>query len=452
MNIAAITSLTLYGLVLVVWLARRAFVAQLGRQIPQLHRRNVSGDAKQLPLVSVLIPAKDEENTIGPCLRSVLAQTHTNLEVLVIDDRSQDGTVAVVRNIARLDPRVRLLQTRELPAGWTGKTYALWLGAAEARGNWFWFLDADTCHVPENLAVVLDYARRHHSDLVTLLPALESRTFWERVVQPLAAVLLMKLHDLRSSSGPRDAVRWAGAKWRPHRAHVASASPHGNGAAVAREASEGFANGQYILIRRRVYRAIGGHRRVRDRFLEDVELGRRARANGFRIDVAFGKELTQARMYHGGKALVQGWSRILYGTAHNRPARLAVTGIGIWVFSCSAFLVLIVCLAAWPRNAALPVSPALQAAAAMNLAHFALMLSTMAKLYNLVGSPRRWLAFYPLACLAMSWILLRALWMCFTHRVTWRGRLYRRAGHKAHPCPRQSSTLLHRHGAAVTEE
>src|SRR5262249_58524835 len=111
------------------------------------------------PLVSAIIPAKDEEGALPDCLASVRTQTYPNLEILIVDDRSRDRTAEIARSAAAADARVRVLTIDHLPDGWTGKTHALQEASAHARGEWFWFLDADTRHEPDNLSIVMAYAR-----------------------------------------------------------------------------------------------------------------------------------------------------------------------------------------------------------------------------------------------------------------------------------------------------
>src|SRR5262249_28592137 len=148
------------------------------------------------PLVSAIIPAKDEEEKLADCLASVCRQTYPNLEILVVDDRSTDRTAAIAARFAAQDPRVRVLSICELPDGWTGKTHALHVASGAARGDWYWFIDADTRHEPESLSIVLEYARAQRAELASLLPEMRCETFWEKVVQPLEGIVLMRSYPL----------------------------------------------------------------------------------------------------------------------------------------------------------------------------------------------------------------------------------------------------------------
>ena len=189
----------------------------------------------------------------------------------------------------------------DLPPGWTGKTHALHRAAASASGEWLWFLDADTLHAPESLAIVMEYGRKHGAALVSLLPELRCETFWERVVQPLGGIVLMQSYPLQ---------------------------------VVHRDDSPlAFANGQYILVTPPAYDAAGGHAAVKDRFVEDIALAGRVKAAGFRIRVALIRGIVTCRMYASLGQLVRGWSRILYDALGRAPTGSCC---GCWTSSCSA--------------------------------------------------------------------------------------------------------------------
>ena len=234
--------IALYGLVVLGTLARHWFLSAelraatfVGPESPTL---------RDGPLVSVLVPAKDEERSIGDCLRSLLRQDYARLEILVVEDRSTDRTAELVRTFAASDARVRLLQVADLPPGWTGKTHALDVAQREARGEWLLFVDADTQLAPTCVSALLHDAVTRGADLESVLPSFETSSFWESVVQPFAGACLMVLFPLSRVND-------------------------------ARRRDLAFANGQFLLIRRRAYDTIGGHAAVRDKFVEDVHLARR---------------------------------------------------------------------------------------------------------------------------------------------------------------------------------
>src|SRR3954469_15619768 len=131
--------LGIYGAIVANWVIRHFVITYIFGRFDVLRRSSPQYPVAGAPFVSAIIPAKDEQGTLGECLDSVRAQGYPNLEILVVDDRSTDQTAAIARQIAASDPRVRILSIDDLPPGWTGKTHALQCAAAEARGDWLWF-------------------------------------------------------------------------------------------------------------------------------------------------------------------------------------------------------------------------------------------------------------------------------------------------------------------------
>jgi hypothetical protein len=382
--------LALYAAIVAAWPIRHLVVTWIVRRFDRLTRRSPVFCLPDPPLVSAIIPAKDEEETIAECLATVRAQTYANIEILVVDDRSIDRTAEIVRAAVAADSRVRLLENDRLPPGWTGKTHALHTAAAEARGEWFWFLDADTRHAPESLAIVLEYARSNRAALASLLPEMRCETFWERITQPLMGIVLMRSFPLALVNRDDSAVA--------------------------------FANGQYILVRRDAYEAAGGHSAVRDRFVEDIALAGRVKALGQPIRTAIGVDIGSTRMYASLPQLVRGWSRILYDAFGRRAAPLVGKIVEPLVFSQSFVVALgaAAILAATGQGG--PLAAWLTALAAV---HILLQVSVLYRMYALSAPATAWAAlWYPLAGIVSDWILIKSIGMCLTGRVTWRGTVY----------------------------
>jgi glycosyltransferase involved in cell wall biosynthesis len=378
-----------YAAIIAIWPIRWVVLTMILRRLEFLTTGSPRYEQPDPPLVSAILPAKDEEAYLGQCLESVRAQTYANLEVLVVDDRSVDRTGEIARGFAARDRRIRVLTIDHLPAGWTGKTHALQHAADRARGDWLWFLDADTLHTPDGLAIMMEYARTQRAELVSLLPELRCETFWERVVQPLGAIVLMQSFPL----------------------HL-----------VHRESSPlAFANGQYILIRRPAYDAAGGHEAVRDRFVEDIALAGRVKALGLPIRVALVRGVATCRMYASLGQLVRGWSRILYDALDRRALRLAARLLDPIVFCQSGHVALLAGLfglaAGWDRRFALGLL-------GLSVVHHVGMYFVFRLVYNTSAPGSRAVAWFPLGNLIIDAILLRATWMCLTGRVSWRGTRY----------------------------
>ena len=383
------TVLWFYAAVIAVWPVRHAALTWMFRSLDVLTPRSPRIDPAAAPRVTAIVPAKDEEASLPGCLASVAAQTYPGLEILVVDDRSTDRTAAIARAFADSDPRARVVTVDHLPPGWTGKTHALHVASAQARGEWFWFLDADTLHEPENLAIVMEYARTRGAALASLLPELRCETFWENVLQPLAGIVLMQSFPLVFVNDDRKPLA--------------------------------FANGQYILIRRDAYEASGGHEAVRDRFVEDIALAGRVKRLGLPVRVAVAHGIGSTRMYASLGQVVRGWSRILYDALGRSPWRLLAKVLDPLVFSQSgqvAMAAAVVMLAAGRRD------PFPFWLLGLSVLHHVLSYTVFRRLYLLSVPGSRHVGWFPLANLVMDWVLFRSLLMCLTGKVTWRGTAY----------------------------
>jgi len=346
-------------------------------------------EGPNFPLVSAVIPAKDEEATLDECLSAVRAQDYPNLEILIVDDRSEDATLAIARRHAEQDPRVRVLQNDRLPPGWTGKTYVLHRHAPMANGEWLWFLDADTKHEPAFLKVMLRYAAENDAALVSLLPELRCETFWEQVIQPLAGIVLMQ------SFPPREVNN--------------DASPLA------------FANGQSILVTRKAYEAAGGHRAVRHRFVEDIGLAFKVKGLGLPIRLAIAKGLVSCRMYASLGQLVRGWSRILYDALDRSPRRLLFKLLDPIIF-CQSGHVALAAAVGWLAIG--QDGPFARWLLGLSLLHHLLMYAVFRIVYDVSVPRSRYVATFPLGNIVTDYILIRAIKMCFTGKVAWRGTSY----------------------------
>jgi glycosyltransferase involved in cell wall biosynthesis len=231
--------------------------------------------------VSVLVPARDEAATIRACLESIAAQGPLVREILVYDDRSSDGTGAVVAAFAAGDPRVRLLRGRGAPRGWCGKPHACQHLAEAARCEWLLFLDADARLRPGAAARLLHDARRRGLTFLSAWPALELAGFWERLLMPVLNLVVFSLYPAPLALRRRDP-------------------------------SLGLAHGACILARRETYAAIGGHALVRDQLFEDSRLAQAWRAAGERSLCLDGQSIVRVRMYDTASGIWRGFQKNCY--------------------------------------------------------------------------------------------------------------------------------------------
>lgn len=230
------------------------------------------------PRVSVLIPARNEEESIQAAVEAALASTGVELEVVVLDDHSRDATAAVVRRLARRDPRVRLLDAPELPPGWCGKQHACWVLAGAAAHDLLLFVDADVRLAPDGLARLTAFLRQSGADLVSGIPFQETGSLAERVVIPLIHFVLLGFLPLGRMRARRDPAYGAGC-------------------------------GQLFLARRRGYEQAGGHATIRATLHDGINLPRAFRRAGLLTDLCDATAIARCRMYRGAGELWHGLAK-----------------------------------------------------------------------------------------------------------------------------------------------
>lgn len=266
MLLAALVLLTL------LMLGSIAYDLRSAARVPLLQPTPV--DSSTLPTVTVIIPARNEAQRIGRCLAGLVDQGLSQLDVLVLDDHSSDGTADVVRSFTDRLPNIRVVPGAPLPSGWAGKCWACWQAAQASAGEWLLFIDADTAPQPGFVQTLLPYATAQQLDLLTLLPLLELHSFWERTLMPPFIGLIQATFPIDRVNDPRSPLA--------------------------------LANGQCILVRRAVYFAVDGHRAVRNSVLEDVRLAQTIKALGYGIRAVAGPGLMRVRMYTNLREVAEG--------------------------------------------------------------------------------------------------------------------------------------------------
>lgn len=236
---------------------------------------------------TVLLPVRDEEQNITPCLDGLLAQT-AEPRVRVIDDGSADATAALAAARAAAEPRLTLLPAGPLAEGWPGKLHALWVGGRGVETPWLLLTDADTRHAPDLLARALAAAEEHRLDGVSVAGRQEARGLGENLLVPPVFALL-------------DAVL-------------------GDWQAAADSSGPPVANGQFLLVRREAWEAAGGFANVRTAPIDDVAMARRLREHGGRTGFFRAPDLLRVRMYRGGAEACRGWRRNLGALFSAAPA------------------------------------------------------------------------------------------------------------------------------------
>jgi chlorobactene glucosyltransferase len=369
------------------WLLPSLAAVIQGRPKPDLRDWAVL-PVDRLPTVSVILPARNEEANLERCLRSLLAAEYPHFEVVVVDDRSEDATPAILARIAAEDSRVVPVAGAPLPGEWYGKPWACWQGYKVATGDLLLFTDADTAHGPEVLARAVSALVTESADMLTLMPRQEMPGFWERVIQPvLILVIGVRFGTMERLNRNRD----------PRRA---------------------LANGQFILTTRGAYERVGGHERVRHTVIEDMLLARAYVGDGLRIRFALADRDIRTRMYASLRQAVDGWTKnIFVGLLESFGSR------GKAYAAATAALLL-------PILFLLPVAavvagiilgrPPLLAFGVTGFLGCSLLIGYV--LY-LAGESARWGVVHPLGAVLFTWVLLRAT-ARGTRRIEWKGRTY----------------------------
>ena len=234
------------------------------------------------PLVSVVIPARNEARNIAPCVESALASSYPKLEVIVVDDHSTDDTGAIAASLAARDPRLRVIVPPPLPPDWFGKQWACATGAATARGSILGFLDADTRQAPDLVTRVVNAMTSRAADLLSVAGTQEMGSFWERLVQPQVFGILLQRY---------------GSTEHVNRSRFASAK---------------IANGQCLWVRRDAYDAIGGHGAVRHKVAEDLAMAQHWFRAGRTVSLVLGLDQLSTRMYTSLRELIEGWGKNVF--------------------------------------------------------------------------------------------------------------------------------------------
>lgn len=339
------------------------------------------------PLVSVILPARNEAVNIERCVRSILGSSYRFLELIVVDDRSTDATPQIVERLAR-EPeaagRLILVRGAELPEGegWVGKPWAVVQGYRVARGALLLFTDADTWHHPELLPRAVRALAEERVALVSVLARQEMVTFWERLLQPQVLVALAaRVGDFRRMNRTR--VEW-----------------------------DAIASGAFILTDRASYEDVGTHATVKRSIAEDLALAQAYVRQHRDIFLTHGEQHLAVRMYQSLAEVIGGWTKNLaLGVPQMFPPIAALRRVApylMWIPSlCWIAPPLIWAVTGWTW-AAVTV---------------AISLATWAVVYRTEGAPMRYALLYPLGAAMVAYIMIRSAWRG-GKRVEWRGRVY----------------------------
>ena len=263
------------------------------------------------PFISACVPARNEERNIRACVESILAQDYPNFEVIVLDDRSTDTTNEILIDIAARSARLKIIHGSDLPKGWAGKPHALFQASAAARGDWLCFVDADTFLSSETLSSCYAKAIETNADMFTIMTFQILGSFWEKVVMPIVMTALSVGFSPRKTNDPTS--------------------------------KDAIANGQFILIKRSVYDAIGGHKSVKDQIVEDKAIAEQVKWSGYRLIVANGYSIAKTRMYTSLPEMWEGWTKNIYLGLSDQPSLMLLGAFGAFLLLVAALI-----LPLWP--------------------------------------------------------------------------------------------------------
>jgi len=344
------------------------------------------------PSISVCIPARNEERNIHRCIEGILNQDYPNLEVIVLDDRSTDETHEILRQFAAQNDKLQIINGADLPSGWAGKPHALYQASASARGEWICLIDADTFLAPETLSSCYNKAIETKADMFTIMTFQVLGSFWEKTVMPLVMTALSVGFSPRKVNDPatKDAI----------------------------------ANGQFILIKRSVYDAIGGHESVKDSIVEDKDISIQVKSNGYRLIIADGMKLVRTRMYTSLPEMWEGWTKNIYLGLRDQ------TGL-LWLGVFGAFLTFIACifLPIWPLLGIIWFSNGGGEMAIGVVVESLLLWSYLIFIRTRVATKMEISSWYaltlPLGAGIFGAMMLTSAWNVISRKgVTWKGRVY----------------------------
>ncbi len=236
---------------------------------------------KSPPLVSILIPARNEEFTIKRCIKSLLKQDYPNIEILVLDDSSSDRTSLIVKELGEKDKRIKLFTGKPLKDGWLGKSYACWQLSKYAKGEYLVFTDADTLHFENSISSLIGGLISNRLDGLSAVPRQIMVTLHERMVYVwvhFGILSLLPLILVKKSKNPLFST----------------------------------ANGQCILFKNEVYKKIGGHKAIRAEILEDIHISKQAKRFGYKFMIFDGSKSINCKMYRNFSQLISGFSKFMF--------------------------------------------------------------------------------------------------------------------------------------------
>ena len=367
------------------WAGIIAFLLLIVKPVRQL--TNITSlDLERAPSVGVIIPARNESENIEECLASLTKSRYPNFEIIVVDDRSEDGTAELARTVPPGNAkRLVVIDGEALPEGWLGKPWACQQGARATSAELLVFADADTTHGDRLLSRSITELQNEDADLLNVLGFQVMESFWERLVLPQIFLAVVFRHpDLERSA--------RSSQWQ-----------------------DGVANGQFMLMPRTSYEAIGGHESVRGRVLEDLALAQTVKRHGRTFVIRMAMDDLTTRMYHSLGGLIAGWSRLIQmGSTQGQPlvSSFGVVAVATFCFWIVPPLMLLSALLGFGGETLLIWSALV----------CSLSVGIHAAFLRFLGAPAYYAVFYPLGSFVVLYIMIRS--KVRASDVEWKGRRY----------------------------
>ena len=329
--------------------------------------------------ISVIIPARDEENDIAASLHSVLNQKGVELEVIVVNDHSTDRTGEIVDEIVRSDPRVKVIHHPPLIEGWLGKCNAMQQGTAEVSGDYLLFSDADIIHTPGCFATVLNVMQENAYDFISVLPLFDNQSFWENVNMPIYFFGVAKLLATPGLEDP--------------------------------DSPNAVASGALMLIKTQVFQDIGGFESVKDQMADDIGLARLLKARYYRVGYRLAPECLEVRLFKNNRDAFWGTTKNILLAAEGH-LWLAIPLIILGILQNWTPL-LSVAAGVWHANGLLLL---------VGIVSYGIQYLSFFSVRRLLRFHPLKLLFFPLAVIVATCCILRALLYHAKGAIFWRGR------------------------------